>query len=241
MKKLFLALLLSLSLVTPVMAAGKGQTYLNLNVNTGFTQFSQWIEQQDDWPQPEINAITNPNSHCTWSVNDHSDWLATGKLDAGQSTSRSRCIVSDFSPVFATRYGYTAWWSNAVYGFAGLKVLSPSPNILVSVCYQPQNRCFTLGSVYDPNERVWTYKFCGRAHYKNDDPALTEIVDSNGGRGVITTVTMTVTNPTGRTVRDLWAMGGFSSDIIYPTACDRTEFGFPIVPNSEYPFNWAVS
>lgn len=213
-------------------AAGGGQQSLDLALAIGGYQSSAWIEQQDDWPMP-ATPIVNPDPTCTWSVNDHSDWSADGYLDPGATTTRSSCIVSDFNPVTATRNGTTATWNMAPYGFAGLSLLSPSSDLTVIVCYQPQARCFAPGSVYDVAVKQWRYTFCGRANYQPDDAALVAIAGSNGGRGVITTVTITLTNPTARRVRNLFARGGFSSDVTFPTACN------PVPTQTTYPFTWA--
>jgi hypothetical protein len=234
-----LAMLAVFALGSSSTFAGSPKQPLDLATANGFRQFSSWIEQQDDWPMP-ASPIINPDPACTWSVNDHNDWLAIGSIEAGASTVRSQCIVSDFSPVYATRNGMTAWWSNAVYGFAGLSVRSMSPDLSVSVCYQPQGRCFVPSPVYDAADRVWLYRFCGRAHYDVEDPGLVDVAGSNGGRGIVGIVTMTVANPTSRRVRDVWAAGGLSSDAFYPSACDRDAIGRPIVPNVDYPFKWAT-
>lgn len=232
-------LVLLLALFVGGSASGSPPQNLNLDTGFSFQQKTSWVEQQDDWPQGSDDvAILRPaDLACdVWAVDDHADWRAFGNLDAGASSSRTDCVVSDFSPVFATRFGTTGWWSTAPHGFAGILVKSTSPDLLVSVCYQPQGRCFTAGPVWDPVFGSYTYSFCGRADYRYDDPELVEVPNSNGGRGVFTDVTYTVSNPTGRRVRNVRVDGGFSSDFFFPDGCAG-----PQQANSEYPFAWTAS
>lgn len=200
-------------------ASAAPQQPLDLSVGPSSIQHSPWIEQQDDWPRPTDGTdIVNPfGGTCVWSVNDHVSWRTTGYLDPGASSSTSVCIVSDFNPVLATRFGLTAWWGNSRYGFFGATASKGN----VSVCYSPQGRCFTG-------------PFCGRANYNPDDPALTEIPDSRGGRGVVTTITLTVSNPTSKRIRDITVDWGVSSDIFYHGGCTG-----PNTTNSDYPFYWS--
>lgn len=216
-----------------------GSQDLNLETGFSFMQSTRWVEQQDDWPQgPDGVAILRPTVFpCdTWAVDDHADWRAFGVVQPGASTSRTDCQVNDFNPVFATRFGTTGWWSNARYGFTGVLVHAASADLTVTVCYAPQGRCFTVGAVWDASFGAYAYTFCGRANYGPNDPALAEVPGSNGGRGVFTYVTVTVTNPTGRRVRNVRADGGISSDFFFPAGCAGPES-----EHSEYPFSWTAS
>ncbi len=203
-----------LLLALPASAKGKPGA-LNLGVGPSSIQVSSWIAQQDDWPQP-ADFIRNSLPGCVWSVDDHRGYHATGYLDPG-SVSTQACVVSDFNPVLATRNGITDTWDMAAYGFFGAAL---SAGLSGSVCYSPQGRCF-----------VFTGTFCGRANYHPDDPALTDIADSHGGRGVITMVTLTVTNPSSRRIRDADVSWGFSSDVLFPAGCvvQPTTGAYPFV------------
>jgi hypothetical protein len=217
MKRVVLAALAALMLALPAVGQGKPSP-LNLGVGPSVIQRTSWISQQDDVPQP-ADFIRNSVVPCFWSVNDHAAWHASGYLDAGASASTQVCIVSDFNPVFATKFGVTAEWSIAPYGFFGATVSDPMLD--TSVCYSPQERCFSA-------------PFCGRANYDPDDPALSDIVDSHGGRGVTTTITLTVSNPTSRRIRDIDVNWGISSDVNFHGGCTG-----PQSSHLEYPFAWS--
>lgn len=192
----------------------------------GGGQHSGWIEQQ------AITSTTPTNSfgrNCLWSVNDHELWESWGYLDAGSSASRDKCVVSD--------YPHTA-----PYGMSTVGVFAKSPNLVVTVCFEPQTRCFSPAPVLV--ERQYRYTFCGHAHYDPSDPVMVEIPGSSGGRGIVTTVSTTISNPTDRRVRDVIARVGFASDISlflgWPDAvgCLPT---FPYTDESDYPFAWTIS
>lgn len=213
-------LLLVLVLAVPASAKGK-PVALTLGVLPA-DQSTSWIEQQDDWPQPpegEYVVSVFPPS-CTWSNNDHYEWFETGNMAPGASSSRTFCTVSDFDPVLATRNGVTAFWHMAEYGFFGLSV---SQGLNASVCYQPQGRCFQVARA-----------FCGRVHYDAGDANLVDIEGSRGGRGVVTSVTVTVTNPNAKRLRNVSVQGGISSDAIFPPGCET------LPDQNDYPFEWAT-
>lgn len=77
---------------------------------------------------------------------------------------------------------------------------SPSASLLVQVCYSPQGRCFPLAP--QAVDTGYRYSLCSHVVYEPDDPALVEIAGSNGGLGVVTTITASVQNQTSATVRD---------------------------------------
>lgn len=214
----------------------KGNTSLNIDVPVKGGQSSTWIEQQDDWPRPDDGGIVNPLAGCVWSVNDHYTIRKTGSLNAAASTSDTTCLVSDFNPVLATRFGFTDSWQMSDYGMFGVMVTAPTSGLSVAVCYQPQGRCFAPMSV-QAGTKSWRTTFCGRANYRPDDPVLQDIAGSNGGRGVVGSVTLTITNTTGRQVRDITVQWGVSSDVFWPSACEGRING--PADHTEYPFEWS--
>jgi hypothetical protein len=233
------ALLAGLLIVGAAGAARGGKTGpLTLDGFAAQGQRSTWLEQQDDWPQPPdgVAKINSLSGQCWWTVNEHSyDFRRLGYLDPGASASASFCAVADFNPVLATRFGVTASWSNAKYGFTGAFVYSDDP-VTLTVCFQPQARCFTAVSRWDASQRVYRSTLCSRANYSPADETLEEIAGSNGGRGVVTTVTVTVGNPGTRRIRSVDVRGGFSSDQVFPQGCDG-----PNQAQREYPFEWTTS
>lgn len=232
----FVAMILLLAI--PVSAAPQQPLWLDGGI--GSSQYTAWIEQQDNWPKPtDGTAMTNPfGSACLWSLNDHWRKQALGFLDPGVVSSHEACVVSDFNPVWATRGTTTAWWSNALYGFYGVQVYAPSDKLTVTICYQPQGKCFTPAVFYDNMAKLWSWRFCGRANYLPNDSALVEIPGSGGARGVVTSVTLSVKNIGSRRARDILAKWSVSSDIVEEPGCvawsDRPA-------NHDYPFAWTSS
>lgn len=235
-----LLVLIVLGVLAPAAGAKGGPQPLGVSWQGGY-QFSRWIEQEDDWPQPPDGlAIINPfGSACKWSVNDHEHFLSTGYLDAGATVSRERCVVSDYDPVLRTINGVTAQWSNSVHGMSTARVWSKSADLVLSVCFEPQGRCFTAAPIFDAQQRQYRYDFCGQTHYFPGD--VVEIPNSNGGHGVLTTVTTTLANPTERRVRDVMMNVGFASDIAllqnWPDA-QGCPLSYPHYNQAEYPFRW---
>lgn len=225
MKRMLLVLALAGLLVMPASAGGP----VSLGTSwTGGGQHSSWIEQQQTSPTTPTNPF---GGSCFWSVNDHEFLESRGYLDPGVSISLSKCVVAGFQ-------------SNvAPFGFSTAEVVTRSPSLMLTVCYEPQGRCFSANPVLGP-DRLYHSTFCGRALYHESDPAVIEISDSFGGRGVVTSVTTTISNPTGKRVRDAIARVGLASDIAvflhWPDAVGCLP-EIPYVDRFEYPFEWASS
>lgn len=228
MKRLALALACS-SLLAGSASAG-GSVSLGTSWQGG-GQHSSWIEQQ----QITATTPTNPfGGACLWSVNDHEYLTSMGYLDPGQSVSFSRCVVSDAFP---------GPGSIAPYGFSTVRVSSKSPDITVSVCFS-QGRCFFPAPIWNASARQYQTTFCGKVERDWEDPAIVPIEGSQGGEGEISSVTTTISSPTSRRVRGIFAEVGYASDIAvfmgWPDAvgCLPT---IPYVDHFEYPFEWTNS
>jgi len=229
---IFAALAVFAILVLPASASNPN---VPLGSWTGGGQHSGWIEQQQYWlgsMPTDGTAITNPfGGACFWSVNDHAQLISSGYLDPGTSVVDTKCVVSDYS-------------NAAPYGFTTAYVVSKSSDVTLSVCYQPQNRCFDATSNYNTKERTYRSSFCVRAHYQQQDPLMQEIPGSNGGLGLVTTVTTTITSTATKRVRDVYAQVGYASDIAVfmgwgdAIGCLPT---IPYVDHFEYPFQWTQS
>ena len=201
----------------------------------GGGQQSSWIEQQQmDQPfmPTDGTAITNPfGAACFWSVNDHESKVSTGYIDPGATVVDTKCSVSDYP-------------NTAPYGFATAWMTSKSPLVTLRVCYSPQDRCFDAAPRYDAVERAYVSSFCVRAHYLESDPLMQPITGSNGGLGLVTTITTMITSTDSKRVRDVFARVGYASDISvflgWPDArgCLPT---IPYVDHFEYPFEWTSS
>lgn len=241
----FLALLLVCALASPASAARHGGTRPGGMVYAFGVgpQIDSPVEQETDWPFPADRAewVVNPTG-CAWDVDDHWMRFAQGTLGAGESLSVDECVIASPTSFYRTVNGQTAWWSQSA-GFLGQVLRSPSPDLVVSMCFQPQGRCFTPAPVYDAANKAYLYRSCARAQYRPDEPILTTIPNSQGGIGLRQTVTVTVANPTGRTVRNLFsdvsavgvvqiAFSGFTS------GCPDQHSGLYV---TDYPFTYYVS
>jgi hypothetical protein len=238
---------------------------LYLPNSTGFTQFDSvlekynayvWSDQYQGYviqPDP-AKRIINPNPNCTWDINDHLDRQANnGYLDPGQSSSVGQCMINDQNPIYHDDGGGSRWWGGASNWY-GARILSSSAGLSVTVCYSIQGRCFTLTPVYSAADRGYNYRLCVQAVYNPADPALYVIPGStpdpvpdgaSPGWGVQTTVTLTVTNPTGRQVKGIVAFWGVSGDVSFPQGCPGLNGDGGTNPNSvtvskqvAYPFRW---
>jgi len=164
------------------------------------------VEQETDYPFPADQSewVINPfgDVPCGWDVDDYWQKMAMGSLRAGETLAIDECMIASPGSSWRTIYGQTAWWSTSP-GWYGVQVRADTDALSVSVCYQPEGRCFTPGLVYDAPNRSWLYNLCLTAVLANDDPLLGEIPGSQGGIGLVQTLTVSVANQTGRTARNV--------------------------------------
>lgn len=214
--------------------------WLNASANG---QSTLYVEQQNDWPLPDDPAlrVVNPLPGCAWDVNDRLELVDRGYLDPGVTVTKQVCMIADHNPTFRTVHGLSGWWSSE-RGRFGFDVRSSSAGLSVSACYQPQGRCFTASPVWDQLSRTYGWRLCSQVVYLPDDPALAEIPGSNGGVGVVSTVTTTITNTNGRRIRDVRAAvgvqdgSGLTGPPIGPGCAD-----VPPTDHVDYPFTWDAS
>lgn len=210
MKRTLAALALILIVASPAQAAkpaaGGGNGSLTFTLQPD-VQTDRIVEQQTDWAFPADPAewVVNPYGVCLWDVDDHWQYWGSGSLKPGESASVDLCVVSDPVSIYKTVSGVTTWYSQETKFIALSVTTAKTAGLDVSVCYRPQGRCFYPHPV---GSSPVTYESCTQVRYGRDDPALSEIPGSQGGIGVLTTVTVTVTNPTSRTVRDVVAAAG---------------------------------
>jgi hypothetical protein len=146
--------------------------------------------------------------------------------------------IFDFNPIYRCAYGLCANWSSPSNSF-GASITAPQNTLEVTICYEPQGHCFSLTPIYNANEKLYMYEGCNQAVYAPDDPAVIEIPNSNGGRGVPTVITLTITNSSTSnspkaTVKNIRVEWGLSSDIFFAPSCVSPGQ----LQNSEYPFRW---
>jgi len=162
------------------------------------------VEQETDYPFPEDQSlwVINPIPNCAWDVDDFWQRIAQGSLRAGETLAIDECVIASPRGFVRTIDGVTASWSNSGSWY-GVQVRADTDALAVTECYQPESRCFTITPAYDAPNHSWLYNLCTNAQFNNDDPALVEIPGSQGGIGLVQTVTVSVTNPTSRTARNV--------------------------------------
>jgi len=220
---------------------GSGMTYQTVTQN-----IQDPIEQETDWPFPADQSqwVINPSRSvpCSWDVDDHWQQYAQGTLNAGASLTVDECVIASPTCFYRTSYGQTAHWCQQA-GFLGQKLQASTSGLTVSMCWQPQGRCFTPSPVYDSANRVYVWKSCARAQYTEGDPTLVSIPGSQGGIGLYQTVTVTVTNPTSHNARNVFSDVSAVGTPWYAT--DTGESGCPGENSglymTDYPFTYYVS
>lgn len=143
---------------------------------------------------------------------------------------QSECVwnptVNDPQPRMWTTDDHVVWWANTggnsanlspgsytvtEYEFADIQqrlnsvsVTADTPDLSVTVHFEPQGATFAYTPVL--SGRQYVYNGCVVGPYQNPtDPLVVPIANSNGGWAVPTTVTLTVTNNTGRVQRHVYA------------------------------------
>ena len=242
--KLVLALLVVLATCTAAQAAPQQPLAFSL---VGVQQADRVIEQLSDWPYSADSHLVHNSTPCSWSVNDHWNYGGSGYVDSGQAVTHQGCVVAGYQPTYRCINGHCAWWSGLDRKY-GVAVASKS-QIEVSLCYQPQARCFVASPVYDSSDREYKHELCVRVRYRSDDLALYEIPGSSagvgtggfgelGGYGVQTQVTTTIRNPGSRRVS---VKAGISQVSASGSLSIDQGPGCPVdvqLPNEEYPFQW---
>jgi len=175
----FLALTLALTAALVGLMAASGDAAPNELVwDRDYASLQNPVEQQTcdggfnepDCP-PEL-WVTN-RTGCPWDVDDHIEARASARLRPGESIGGNECLIGD------------AWHRIAVAGCVGvngdalvrLEVRTPPAVISVERRGSPCAIACIVGPAY-PYESVY----------------MQEIEGSNGGRGVVATLTASVTN-----------------------------------------------
>jgi hypothetical protein len=227
-------------LLAPGASAGKPHT-LDLGTSGSQGQWDRVLEKYNRWPQSQAGPwVVNPRPDCTWDINDWSSIGTTGDLAPRAAVSGSACQIEGYNPMYVEKNGMLAWWG-APSPWFGVEVAAPSADLAVKMCYSPQDRCFTL-SPQTFDAKTYRYRLCAQVVYRPDDAALQPIPDSTpdalaagsaAGLGVETTITFTVSNPTGRIVKGVGVNWGVSSDAVFTRACPTHTAN-----QTDYPFRW---
>lgn len=129
---------------------------------------------------------------CLWTIDSNVELGGYGKLAAGASASYQECLIAD--------------------GFsheAGVNLTAATADLIVTISYAPQGRTFQVPA--RPVADGYEYRGCVIGPGYADWPSLPTVDDSNDGHGLPTDITVTVTNPTSRTVRNVNAFAAVAS------------------------------
>jgi hypothetical protein len=235
------------SLTAPHHAAVSKTSFSFQNTVSGTGETHPRVDQQTWWldsgtPDPD-HLVTNPDSGCSWDINEYfTAGTATGNLSPGGSSSTGFCHIYDYNPIYQCVGGTC---QDVVFhkNWAGFVVNAASPDLTVSICFSP-GTCFTPSAqaVGTGRQTSYDWRFCGYPVYTQNDPAIQPIPNSGyGGYGAKTTITITVSNASSATIKNVSAGWGLSSDVFFPPGCpsDGTAPG-PNVQNV-YPFVWSQS
>ena len=168
----------------------------------------QPVEQQTQGGalQPDHSLWVVNNTGCAWDADDsRSMGFVDSTLAAGETVTGSKCYIAD-------------WEDRQFY----VNILSKSPKLVVTL--DALRFDFTLSPSYDSSIRRYRYEMCwNRADYDRDYPNFQPIPDSGfGGVGVPTTITVSVGNPTNRTLRGVSGVFRFSTNP-YEGRCDPAD------------------
>lgn len=142
------------------------------------------------------NLYVVNNTGCAWDVDDNSSARGDGTLAAGATASFVTCqvfdsYVSQNPPSCQTDFANARGCGQPV----GARVLSPSQNLRVSVCFDAAPCIGTTHATYNKTYRAYEYAICIRAVYPYGTP-LDVPIGSDGGHGILEQETLNVTNPT---------------------------------------------
>lgn len=189
----FLIILLALGINVPINVSSAPHIITSGNVIT-----AQRDRNVEPW-----GYVWNPTS-CLWDPDDQENTIEQGNLYPGTIT-KTGCLIAHTYQTWATINGMYAFWSITNHPNLHFIVESPKP-LTVSICYQPQGYCRTITASSNPD---FTYHYEGciaGPRYDNDSPSVIEIPNSNGGVGVRTTYTLSVTNITDHIIKPVWVV-----------------------------------
>ena len=137
---------------------------------------------------PTAYGPTQYGEACPWDIDDNfTVWATPGTLATG-TTSFAQCRIADGG-----------------YKLTAIRLTAKSPDLVVTIGFAAEGVTFTL--VPDLVDREYVYTGCvqGPIYAGSTVPRAQTIEGSYGGWGVPTTVTVSVTNNTGRAIRGVYA------------------------------------
>ena len=147
----------------------------------------QPVEQQTPGgdTQPDQSLWVVNNTGCAWDADDRrSTGFLDGVIAAGETATGTRCVIADGT-------GHGVWFN----------VQARSPDLIVETRFEPQGFVFRANPVATGSGYEYWICTVGPDYDQSAVPTLPEIAGSNGGHGVRTDITVSITNPTSRTIR----------------------------------------
>ncbi len=124
---------------------------------------------------------------CLWTTDANVRFTGYGNLAASTTVSSHLCLVAD-----------------AVAHLDGLELYAPSPSLQVAWSYPAQNVTFTAGPPTAYDSKTWLYRGCVVGpRYSWGDPLLTDVPGSQGGLGFMSSIDLSITNPTSHALRNV--------------------------------------
>lgn len=219
----FVLLVIIFVLVSPAVAHAGSQftwgTVSNVQIDQPVEQQTPWVDDggpgQAWWPNDTSLWINNPTG-CIWDQDDHMQWFADGSLIALTPVQLHFCQVVESTSIWNTLWGTSSYWSFSPR-IVAISVRSSSATLDVRACYSPGS-CMAITAA--PDGHNYVYNGCVRAAYDVGDPAIVTIPGSNGGIGVVTQVTVSVTaSKRASATAIVEAAGGFGD---WSTYCSAT-------------------
>lgn len=208
-------------LLVPLGGVGKTRTLAttDLAFRTISFEAQRPVEQQTPGlllpcPAGEPNCATDQslwvvnNTGGNWDIDDH--WIRGGGLDS--STVIAHQTVMDHLTYIGDCDGLSCGPSRMLTARVLEQATSPGLTVTVSVSPgQSYPLIATLDMFAHPRTWQWVLPCQQMQGYVPTDPAMQDIPDSNGGRGVPTVVSMSVANPTDRDLGRVYASYGISA------------------------------
>ncbi len=241
---LTVALLLFLAPVGGAQARSSNGPASGLAAGTYSANVYRIVEEQSDAPFSAGNPryVLN-NSGCPWTGDDNGYATLTGSLGAGSRYAANYCRIAAPQGVYTCRSGTCATWGYDVNS-AAVDITAPSQNLVASLCWS-DGGCFAPYSIALNASGLYEYRICVTTRYYASDPAVIPISDSGtGGIGVPETITVSVVNPTSKTVRNVAVEYGIVNSGNNPAqSYAHVNVGCPAngangAPNANYPFWW---
>ncbi len=174
------------------------------------------VEQWNHWPlNPDPSTWAVNPTQCPWDPNDMFSYTSSGNIAAGVSVMITGCLIADPNPVLNG--------SQPSRPTIQTTLEASRPDLVATLCYQPAGDCFTATTHWSDAARDWDYDLCVRGPtYHNNASEVQPIEGSNGGYGVPTTYTLSITNPTSRKITAYNGLSNQNSDLPRTFPC-RTE------------------